>query len=498
MRHATLRSLLAAAALTLGCGELPTPGAEVTPGTGRVTQAVRAGGPNPAPIPLEIRNNGLCADMDFTLTTETVDGAAWLSVTPATGTIPSRGNANVLVNLDVVGPNLAPNTYTGSIRISATCRATMAPAVGSPATVAVNLTVEGTEARLGVQDAVDQDVARIENRWRARSAINAPAINGNTSWSAHWTGRRLLLWDERNNLGGSYDPAGDTWSAVAAQPTSLRVANPAGARVLWANGRLYAFGGTGANSGLVRIYDPTMNTWSSSTGATGAAPSERENAVVEWVRGRLFVWGGRVGGDQVTGAGATWDPTTNAWTALPSGGAPSGREHACAGSSGHRVMVWGGIGGQGGAVNGGALWDAERGAWEAIEIPSRTTSNFYASHGRLHWTGNRFVLWASGAGSTRQRRLRVFDPASNTWSAVGADTSAELGLPVEVWTGNRLILYAVGGEGSVVNLRTGEAEPMSRTDAPSSLGVGFGAWTGTSLLVAHYNTSGETELRRFD
>ncbi len=498
MRQASVRSILAAAALTLGCGDVPSTGAEVTPGTGRVTQAVRAGGPNPAPIPLEIRNNGLCAEMDFTLTTETVDGANWLSVTPATGTIPSRGNANVLVNLDVVGPNLAPNTYTGSIRITATCRTTMTPAVGSPATVGVNLTVEGTEARLGVQDAVDQDIARIENRWSPRSVVNAPAINGNTTWSAQWTGRRLLLWDERYNVGGSYDPAGDAWTPMAAQPTSLRVANPAGARVLWANGRLYAFGGTGTNSGLVRIYDPAMNTWSSSSGATGTAPVERENAVVEWVRGRLLVWGGRVGGDQVTGSGAAWDPTANAWTALPSGGAPSGREHACAGSTGNRVMIWGGLGAQGGAVNGGAIYDAERGAWDAINLPSSTTANFHASHGRLLWTGNRFAMWATGVGGTRLRRLRVFDPVTSAWTNASANGSTDLGLPVEVWTGSRLILYVVGGEGAIVNLRTGESEALTRTDAPNSQGVGFGAWTGTSLLVAHYSSSGVTDLRRFD
>ena len=498
MRHRPLRLLLAAAALSLGCGDLPTPGAEVTPGTGRVTQAVRAGGPNPAPIPLEIRNNGLCPEMDFTLTTETVDGAAWLSVTPTMGTIPSRGNANVLVNLDVVGPNLTPNTYTGSVRISATCRGTMLPAVGSPAVVAVNLTVEGTEARLGVQDAVDQDIARLENRWTARSSVNAPAINSGTSWSAHWTGRRLLLWDERNNAGGSYDPAADLWTAMPAQPTNLRAANPGGARVLWANGRLYTFGGTGANSGLVRIYDPTMNTWSSSAGASGTAPLERENAVVEWARGRLIVWGGRVGGDQVTGSGASWDPAMNAWTALPSSGAPSGREHACAGSTGSRVMVWGGLGGQGGAVNGGAIYDAERGAWEALNVPSSTTMSFHAARTRMLWTGNRFVMWVREANNNNRRRLRIFDPITSAWSNGYGEDTTNGGVSVEAWTGNRLILYTVGGAGAVVNLRSGEAEPMTRTDGPNVLGLGIGAWTGTSLLVAYANSSGATDLRRFD
>ncbi len=492
-------SLLVAAALA-GCGDVPAVGAEVTPGTSRVVQSVRAGGPNPAPLPLEIRNNGLCPEMDFTLTAETLDGAAWLTVTPAMGTIPARGNANVLVNLDVTGPNLAPGTYTGSLRISATCRSTMTPAQGSPSAVGVNLTVEGVEARLGVQESLDLDLARLENRWTTLSVAQAPNLRDDRRWSAHWSGRRLLVWNEATNVGGSYDPVADQWAPMAAQPTNIRPQSAENARVLWANGRLYAFGGAGGTSNLVRIYDPTMNAWTSSAGATGTAPTDREGAAVEWVQNRLLVWGGRVGGQQVSGGGATWNPSNNTWTALPTTGAPAGREFPCAGSSGNRVVVWGGLGAQGDPVDGGALWDQERGAWRAIVASSTSASFFRMSHCRLTWTGTKFVTWASRNGNRWDRVVRSFDPLTDTWTTRGGQASLaqQPPMPIEAWTGNRFITYAAGGAGQVMNLRTDVDEPLTTSLAPTGPGVGVGAWTGSGLLALVTDFSGLPALRRFD
>lgn len=496
----TWMTAMTAAALVASCGEAPTPGAEVSPGVGRVVQAVREGGPNPAPIPLELRNNGLCAEMEFRVAAETSDGAAWLSTTPATGTIPARGNANVLVNLDVVGPMLAPGTYTGTLRVAATCRATGAVAVGSPSAVGVSLTVEGTQARLGVQDAVEADTARLESRWTVLSSMNAPRLMSDRRWGAHWTGRRVLLWNDALNTGASYDPAGDVWTQMAAQPTNIRPQAVNEARVLFANNRLYAFGGTGTNSGLVRIYDPVMNAWSASTGASGTAPQDREGAAVEWTRGRLLVWGGRVGGDQVVNTGATWDPAMNAWTALPTSGAPSSRESPCAGTTGDRVVVWGGEGAQGEAVHGGAVWEGDRGAWRAINVSATTAQAFDMARCRLLWTGTRMVAWVSRNGTRWDRTLRYFDPLTDLWTArSGSGSTTPPAMPITAWTGNRVILYGAGEGIEVVNPRTDETAITATGTSPTSTsGVGAGVWIGTSLVAIVQATESFTMVRRFD
>ncbi|MGH9767396.1 MAG: S8 family serine peptidase, partial [Blastocatellia bacterium] len=85
-----------------------------------------AGGGNPANQTISITNTGA-----GTLNWTASEGAAWLTVSPASGTAPSTLTASV----DITG--LAAGTYNGTITISAT------GATNSPVSVPVTLTVNG-------------------------------------------------------------------------------------------------------------------------------------------------------------------------------------------------------------------------------------------------------------------------------------------------------------------------------------------------------------------
>ena len=86
-----------------------------------------------------------------------------------------------------------------------------------------------------------------------------------------------------------YDPATNTWSALASMPTA--VVNAASVAL---NGQLYVFGGNnGTDLAIVQVYDPHKNKWKILPTSMPAALSS-SSAVV--VYGLAFVEGGDNGG----------------------------------------------------------------------------------------------------------------------------------------------------------------------------------------------------------
>ena len=131
----------------------------------------------------------------------------------------------------------------------------------------------------------------------------------------------------------AYNPASDTWSAVASLPTARRGL----AAVRGGDGLVYAIGGSpvsgGPPSDAVDAYDPATNSWSS----RAPLPTPRAyHAAALGADGRIYVVGG-------IGAGANveaYDPGTNTWrTVAP---LPTPRDALAAASSGGRVYAIGG------------------------------------------------------------------------------------------------------------------------------------------------------------
>jgi hypothetical protein len=111
------------------------------------------------------------------------------------------------------------------------------------------------------------------------------------AWGAEWfDGGEVDPWPERVYTNGVYDPATDSWSRPAARPASLQPGY--GGRFVW-TGREVLLWGLGGGVG----YDPAADTWR----AMAKAPFTREFASAAWTGAELLVWGGTTGQDCVDG-----------------------------------------------------------------------------------------------------------------------------------------------------------------------------------------------------
>jgi N-acetylneuraminic acid mutarotase len=153
-----------------------------------------------------------------------------------------------------------------------------------------------------------------------------------------------------------YDPATDTWKALAPLPTKR--GSPVAAVV---GDKLYIIGGATTppgsketavhparphvSVGTVEEYDPATNTWRSRT----SMPTPRNHATTGVVNNKLYVIGGRVGGAFITAGSSNvdvveeYDPAADAWGS-PRAKMPSVRSAMASGVYGGRIFVTGGEG----------------------------------------------------------------------------------------------------------------------------------------------------------
>ena len=211
------------------------------------------------------------------------------------------------------------------------------------------------------------------------------------------------LWVPLNNS-WEYDPASDSWKALAPMPT------PRGSALAGVvQGKIYVIGGASVHPGtkLVslgpaiphrsmstnEVYDPATNKWESRS----PMPTARNHAAIGVVNGKIYVLGGRVGSVFVN-ASATdvveeYDPATDSW-----GNArarmPTPRSGTAYGTYGGKIYVAGGE----------YLNSQVVGAFQALE---------------------------------------AYDPASNSWSTL-SPMSLPLNAPTAVVLGNRL--YVISGQ----------------------------------------------------
>ncbi len=125
-----------------------------------------------------------------------------------------------------------------------------------------------------------------------------------------------------------YDPANDTWKALAPLPSKRGSPN-----AVVHGGKIYVIGGAGnfpgskdtsihparphRAVGTNEVYDPSTNTWETRS----PMPTARNHAAAGMVNSKIYVIGGRVGNGFITRASNTdivevYDPTADQWGAL--------------------------------------------------------------------------------------------------------------------------------------------------------------------------------------
>jgi N-acetylneuraminic acid mutarotase len=158
-------------------------------------------------------------------------------------------------------------------------------------------------------------------------------------------------WVPLNNS-WEYDPAKDTWKALAPMPTAR---GSAAAAVV--GGKIYVIGGASVHPGAKivsltpagphrslttnEMYDPATDKWESRS----PMPTARNHASIGMVNGKIYVLGGRVGSVFVN-ASATdiveeYDPSADSW-GIARARMPTARSGVAYGTYGGKIYVAGG------------------------------------------------------------------------------------------------------------------------------------------------------------
>jgi N-acetylneuraminic acid mutarotase len=235
-------------------------------------------------------------------------------------------------------------------------------------------------------------------------------------------------WTPINNA-WEYDPAADTWHALAPMP-SKRGSSLAAV----VGDRIYVIGGATTipgsketavyptrphmSVGTVEEYDPASNTWRERS----AMPTPRNHAAIGVVNGKIYVIGGRVGAAFIGLASdisvvEEYDPATDQWSG-PRARMPIARSAIGAGVDGGRIYVAGG--------------------------------EYQDPHMMATF-----------------RAVEAYDPASNTWTEMPPMPVSRHGLAVGV-IANRLHVISgdVQSAGTGVEVSTGEHDAFEFSPGP--------------------------------
>jgi N-acetylneuraminic acid mutarotase len=176
-----------------------------------------------------------------------------------------------------------------------------------------------------------------------------------------------------------YDPAGDTWKALAPLPTKRGSPNAVAHK-----GRIYVIGGAGVHPGskavdihparphraldVNEVYDPATNTWEK----RNPMPTARNHAAAGMVNDKIYVIAGRLGAAFITRASNTdvveeYDPATDQWGPLRAP-MPTARSAVSWGTYKGRIYV------AGGEERSGGPWQRTFRAVEAYDPKSNSWS----------------------------------------------------------------------------------------------------------------------------
>ena len=183
----------------------------------------------------------------------------------------------------------------------------------------------------------------------------------------------------------------------------------------------------------------------------------RERPAQTAMAGKVFIWGGADAAGTALASGASYDPSNNRWTNLPTdANTPSARVNASALWTGTEVIVWGG--GDPDAQTDyadGARYNPTLNEWQPL-AGSGAPSARRSAH--VFWTGSRMLLWSGttlDAGPIESDRIHSYDPVWNVWdtaSATGTRPPSDLADATLAWSGS--VLYVFGGRSAGTDKNT--------------------------------------------
>jgi microcystin-dependent protein/N-acetylneuraminic acid mutarotase len=180
--------------------------------------------------------------------------------------------------------------------------------------------------------------------------------------------------------------------------------------VALSGGKVYEFDASGAPAGRVAVYDPAANAWSTISVAGLAAVPDPGSAVD--ALGRIYLIGGA--GSSSTSA-VRFDPSTGILTQLAAmPGAFGGGVAAVTGADG-RIYIFGGSNNNTTATTNAQVYDPGTNTWSAIaSLPLGVTDGSAVVDGTL-------IYLVPGLMFSQNGTVQVYDTVHNTWSQIAAE-----------------------------------------------------------------------------
>lgn len=255
-----------------------------------------------------------------------------------------------------------------------------------------------------------------------------------------------------------YDPAADHWTKKKPMPVPTHHAAAAEY-----HGKIYLFGGGVQPAAGGPNQFPTSNAWeydpaADSWRALAPMPTARLAAVAAEIGGKIYVMGGASvhPGAKLASLSQSvphrsldvnevYDPANNRWETLSP--MPTARNHAAAGVVNGKVYVIGGRLGAASVLAGSnadvvEVFDPAANSWGAagLRMPTARSGMGWATFNNRVYVAGGEVLDSHMFATVRA--VEAYDPAANQWSALPVMPNARHGVSVAV-VGNRL--YVIGG-----------------------------------------------------
>jgi N-acetylneuraminic acid mutarotase len=311
----------------------------------------------------------------------------------------------------------------------------------------------------GIEDATGTQAAFVPGRVAANYSLAHDAVRFNTTLGS-WVTRTPLPSARRGpavavvngtlySIGGrtsadvalravnAYSASSNSWTTRTSLPAAREGGNGAAA----IGSTIYLAGGFDANRTLTRTlyaYNTSTNSWSTRANM----PRESACGGSAVISGKLYVFTGcrlsSTGTQIAAGSLHRYDPSTNAWTTLPS--APSVHTNPAVGVISGKLYVAGGDNASSVALARLDVYDPATNGWSTrSNMPTaRVSATAAVVGGKLHVIGGR-------TGSTYLNTVEAYDPATTSWTVRASMPTARSGAGVGVISN---LVYAVGGRRS--------------------------------------------------
>jgi len=271
--------------------------------------------------------------------------------------------------------------------------------------------------------------------WRQLAASPRPAVYGTAS---AWTDDEVIVyWGNESPSVSAYDRQTDTWRSLTDAP----ITSVFSADILWNGTEVLLI-----TERRVAVYHLELDAWE-----VVAVPPTRlgRSREIAWTGAELFVWPTET--SRSTKRGLAYNPIEDTWRTLPD--PPAWPAMPDAVWTGEELIVWGGL--PGSAVvdyserAAGSAYDPSTDAWTAMPEPLPEPESYEGNLGSqtLMWTGTELIVSTGHLGTglgTAESLLLSYQPRNETWELLGISPVSGYNATGMV-AGNRLVLFDVGG-----------------------------------------------------